>query len=127
MLYTTNIFISLIALQHLGFLCLEMFLWTQPLGQKVFKMSPEFAKQSQTLAANQGLYNGFLATGLIWSLLAADMSMGIQLKLFFLSCVLIAGLYGGWSVSPMIWYVQALPALLTLALVVYSYSQLRVE
>jgi putative membrane protein len=126
MIYATNISISIIAIQHLGFLCLEMFFWTQPIGQKVFKISAEFAQQSQTLAANQGLYNGFLAVGLIWSLLATDMTMGIQLKLFFLSCVLIAGLYGGWSVSPMIWYIQALPALLTLVLVVYSYSQLRV-
>jgi len=118
MTYFINTLISLIALQHLGFLCLEMFFWTQALGQKIFKITPEFAQQSAALASNQGLYNGFLAAGLLWSLLAVDVNMGFQLKIFFLGCVLVAGLFGGWSVSPMIWYVQAMPALITLILTV---------
>ncbi len=116
MTYFINTLISVIALQHLGFLCLEMFFWTQPLGQKIFRITPEFAQQSAALASNQGLYNGFLAAGLVWSLLATDINMGFQLKVFFLACVFVAGLFGGWSVSPMIWYVQAMPALITMIL-----------
>lgn len=111
--------ICLIAAQHLGFLVLEMFLWTKPLGRRVFSTSAEFAKASASLAKNQGLYNGFLSAGLVWSLLASG-EMATQLKLFFVSCVLIAGVYGGLTVGRKILMVQALPAALTLALIILN-------
>lgn len=117
MTYLVNVLVGIIALKHIGFLYLEMFLWSQPVGQKIFKLEPEFAQQSAALASNQGLYNGFLAAGLIWSLLASSAAMSYQLKLFFLSCVLIAGLYGWMTVSKTILFVQAIPAGFTLALV----------
>ncbi|MFB5745759.1 MULTISPECIES: DUF1304 domain-containing protein [Cedecea] len=107
-----SILIGLIALIHLYILVLEMVLWDKPAGQRAFGLSPEFARQSKTLAANQGLYNGFLAAGLIYGLLAA--SSGYEFKLFFLICVLIAGLFGGFTASKKILYVQALPAALAL-------------
>src|ERR1044072_5563864 len=94
-----NIFVALTALLHVGFLVLEMFLWTGPTGRKVFRMSPEQAETTRVLAANQGLYNGFLAAGLFWSLLEADPGFAFQLKLFFLVCVIIAAIYGAWSVQ----------------------------
>ncbi len=112
--------VGLIALQHIGFLYLEMFLWTSAIGQKVFGTNAEFAKQSASLAANQGLYNGFLVAGLIWSLFHPNPSFSHQLMVFFVGCVLVAGLYGGWTVSSRILYIQALPALLTLVLVLVS-------
>lgn len=117
-----NSLIGFIALEHIGFLVLEMFFWTKPLGQKVFKVDPEFAIQSATLAANQGLYNGFLAAGLIWSLCASSQDMNHHLKFFFLACVAIAGLYGWYSVSKTILFVQALPAILALVLLFVSRS-----
>ncbi len=112
--------VGLIALQHIGFLYLEMFLWTSPTGQKVFGTTAEFAKQSASLAANQGLYNGFLVAGLVWSLLHPRPEFSHQLMMFFVGCVLVAGLYGGWTVSSRIVYIQALPALLTLILLLVS-------
>lgn len=93
---------------------LEMVLWTKPLGRRIFGMSPEQAKATAVLAANQGLYNGFLATGLVWSLLHPDPHFSEQLAAFFLLCVIAAGVYGAISVSNRIFFVQALPALLTL-------------
>ena len=107
-----NAIISLVALFHLAFLLLEMFLWTKPLGLKVFRQSMKDAKTSAALAANQGLYNGFLAAGLIWSLMAQR----TDLKVFFLTCVVIAGIFGAASVNRRIFFIQALPALLGLAL-----------
>lgn len=107
----------LIALQHFFFLVLEMFLWTKPLGKKVFRMSEAKAKDSKVLAANQGLYNGFLFAGLIWSVIHTDPIFSEQLKIFFLSCVALAGLYGGYSVSRRILFIQALPAIVTLGLI----------
>lgn len=104
--------IGFIALQHLGFLILEMFLWTQPLGLKVFRQSLEKAQASQALAANQGLYNGFLAAGLIWSLCYPDAVIARQLALFFCGCVVLAGLYGGWTVSWRISLIQGGPAII---------------
>jgi len=104
---------AFVALSHIGFLVLEMFLWKTPTGQKVFDLTPEFAQESAVLAANQGLYNGFLAAGLIWGLL----SKRTDLKIFFLACVLIAGIFGGLTASSSILYIQALPALFALALV----------
>jgi putative membrane protein len=107
-----NIFLVLIAVLHLWFLVLEMFLWNHPIGRKTFKMTPEYAQASATLAANQGLYNGFLAAGLVWGLVSGEFSV----KLFFLVCVLIAGIYGGLTAKRSILYLQALPALLGLIL-----------
>ena len=108
-----KILIALIALEHIYFLVLEMFLWTKPRTRAAFGMSAEQAEQSKVLAANQGLYNGFLAAGLIWSLLAPA-AYAMPLALFFLGCVLIAGLYGGATANKRIWYVQALPAAIAL-------------
>lgn len=112
--------ILFVALQHLGFLVLEMFLWTKPVGLRVFGQSPEKARDSAVLAANQGLYNGFLAAGLLWSLCPAEALMAFPLRVFFLGCVVVAGLYGGYSVSRRILVVQALPAAAALLLVVLT-------
>ncbi|MFC4764096.1 DUF1304 domain-containing protein [Dyella koreensis] len=109
-----NVVIALVALFHLWFLVLEMFLWDKPAGRRAFGTTAEFAAQSKVLAANQGLYNGFLAAGLIWGLLLG--SDGLQVKTFFLACVLVAGLYGGFTASRKILWVQALPAAVGLAL-----------
>ena len=118
----TNSLITFIAIEHIGFLILEIFLYTKPIGQKIFKMTPEFALQSQALAANQGLYNGFLAEGLLWALFFSKDRMSQSLKVFFLTCILIAGLYGWYTVSKTILFVQALPALVALTLVLKQKS-----
>ncbi len=97
-----------------------MFQWTKPLGMKTFRNDAEFAKRSAVLAANQGLYNGFLAAGLIWSAIASG-NEALHLKIFFLSCVAIAGIYGGYSANKKIFFIQALPALIALALVFGMY------
>ncbi len=102
---------ALVALLHLYFLVLEMFLWTRPLGMKVFRNTPEKAETTRVLAANQGLYNGFLAAGLLWGVASGKQDV----MLFFLGCVVVAALYGAWSVSRRIFWVQGLPALLALA------------
>ena len=104
----------LVALLHLYFLALEMFFWTKPLGRKVFRTTPEFAEQSAALAANQGLYNGFLAAGLLWGVLHADPFFGRQIQMFFLACVVAAGILGALTVSKRILYVQSMPALVGL-------------
>lgn len=108
--------IAIIALLHVYFLVLEMFLWEKPSGLKAFGNSPEKAKLTKVLAQNQGLYNGFLAAGLSWSLIASA-PFAIQLANFFLGCVLIAGIYGAITASRKILYIQALPALLALILI----------
>lgn len=113
-----NLLIVIVAILHIAFLILEMFLWSQPKGRKIFGTTQEFAKQSAGLAANQGLYNGFLAAGLIWSLVATNAAF--ELKLFFLSCVIIAGIYGALSVKRSIFWVQAFPAILALIAVSFS-------
>lgn len=110
--------VALVALLHLYFLVLEMFLWTKPLGLKVFRNSPEKAETTKVLAANQGLYNGFLVAGLLWGLWLG--SAGLQFKVFFLGCVIVAGVYGAWSVSSRILWVQAVPGAIALALVLMS-------
>ena len=103
----------LVALVHAYFLVLEMFLWTRPLGLRTFRNTPEKAEATRVLAANQGLYNGFLAAGLLWGLnLGAE---GLHIKVFFLACVAVAGVFGAMTVSRKIFYIQALPALLALA------------
>jgi len=110
----TNISVALVALEHLGFLILEMFYWNRPIGLKIFRTDQDFADKSKTLAANQGLYNGFLSAGLIWSLVATSAETSLALKVFFLLCVLIAGLYGAYSVGRSILFVQAAPAAMVL-------------
>ncbi len=112
-----NLVIGLIALLHVWFLILEMFLWTRPSGRKAFGTTAEFAEQSKALAANQGLYNGFLAAGLVWGLLLGHGAAGFSVKLFFLTCVLIAGLYGGLTAARKILLFQALPALVGIVLI----------
>jgi putative membrane protein len=109
-----NIVIGLVALLHAWFLVLEMFLWAKPYGRRVFRTTPEFAEASKTLAANQGLYNGFLAAGLAWGLYLG--AAGLEVKIFFLACVIVAGVFGSVTVNRYILFVQALPALLGLAL-----------
>ncbi len=112
-----NIVIAVVALLHLWFLILEMFLWTKPSGRRAFGTTAEFAEQSKALAANQGLYNGFLAAGLAWGLWPGSGAAGFYLKVFFLSCVLVAGLFGGLTASRKILWIQALPAAVALVLV----------
>ena len=110
-----NVLIALVALLHVYFLVLEMFLWDKPSGMRTFRTTPEFAAASKSLAANQGLYNGFLAAGLTWGLFAGD-----PVKIFFLACVVVAGAFGAATVSRRILWVQALPATVALALVLIS-------
>lgn len=110
-----DLLIAFVALEHLGFLWLEMFAWTTR-GPKVFRaMPPDLFPRTRTLAANQGLYNGFLAAGLLWSLLIADPLWARHVACFFLGCVAVAGFYGALSAHRIIFFVQALPALLALA------------
>lgn len=104
--------VALVGLLHLGFFALEAYFWDKPLGLKVFKLTPEFASQSRALAANQGLYNGFLAAGLFWGAFAGDRPV----MLFFTGCVVVAGLFGALTVSRSILFVQALPGAAALAL-----------
>ena len=106
------VLIALVALMHVYFMVLEMFLWNKPLGMKTFRNTPEKAEATKVLAANQGLYNGFLAAGLIVGLLMGN--AGFHFKLFFLICVIVAGVYGAATFSKKILYVQALPAALAL-------------
>jgi putative membrane protein len=115
----STVLIALVALLHLYFLVLEMFLWDKPQGMKAFGSTPEFAKATKVLAANQGLYNGFLAAGLIWGLWLGE--AGFQIKVFFLICVIVAGLYGAATASRKILYVQALPAALALGAVMMAW------
>jgi putative membrane protein len=114
-----NILITLVALLHIYFLVLEMFLWDKPQGMKAFGSTPEFARATKVLAANQGLYNGFLAAGLFWGLWLGE--AGFQIKAFFLICVIIAGLYGAATASRKILFVQALPAALALLALMAGY------
>ena len=114
-----TVLVALVAALHVYILVLEMFLWRTPRGMRAFGTDQAFADRSASLAANQGLYNGFLAAGLIWGVLASD-PVGFQARVFFLGCVLIAGLYGGVTVSRRILAVQALPAAITLAVVLWA-------
>lgn len=106
-----SILVALVALLHVYILVLEMFLWTKPQGLKAFRMRPEQAEATKVMAANQGLYNGFLAAGLIWALVHPNPDFSYQLKLFFLGCVFVAALYGAVSVNRRILFIQGLPAL----------------
>jgi len=111
-----NIVIAVIALLHLWFLILEMFLWTKPSGRRAFGLTAEFAEQTKALAANQGLYNGFLAAGLVWGLCLGG-AAGFSVNMFFLACVLVAGIFGGLTASRKILWIQALPAAVGLVLI----------
>ena len=113
---TADTLVALVALLHVYFLVLEMFLWTKPVGLRVFNQTLEKARDSAVLAANQGLYNGFLAAGLVWGLLHPAPTVAFQIKVFFLACVVIAGIYGAVTVSKRILMVQALPAAIALIL-----------
>jgi len=119
--YAIDALVILVALLHVYFLILEMFLWTKPLGLKIFRQDLEKARSSAVLAANQGLYNGFLAAGLAWSLMQTSTQFAFETKFFFLTCVLAAGIYGAYSVNKRIFFVQGLPALLALILLGWSH------
>ncbi len=118
MTMVTNAVIIFIALLHIYFLILEMFLWDKPSGLKAFGQTKEKAEATKVLAANQGLYNGFLAAGLLLGVVQGD--SGIYFKLFFLSCVIVAGVYGALTASRKILFIQAIPALIGLILVILS-------
>jgi putative membrane protein len=120
MLWIANALVAIVALLHVYFLILEMFLWTRPLGLKTFRNTQEKANDSAVLAANQGLYNGFLAAGLVWGLFHPNPAFAFQIKVFFLLCVIVAGAYGAATVSRRILYVQAAPAALALALLLLA-------
>ena len=113
-----NIAVALVALLHVYFLVLEMFLWDKPRGLRTFGLTPEFASASKSLAANQGLYNGFLAAGLLWGLALG--ASGESIKMFFLACVILAGVFGAATANAKILWVQALPGAVALALVLLS-------
>ena len=113
-----DIAVLLVALLHVYFLVLEMFLWTKPAGLRAFRQTPESAQASKVLAANQGLYNGFLAAGLVWGVILGD--GGTAVKIFFLACAIVAGVYGGVTANRKIIVVQALPAAIALALVLVA-------
>jgi putative membrane protein len=116
MIRIANFLVALVAALHCYFLVLEMFLWTRPLGLKTFRNSLQKANDSALLAANQGLYNGFLAAGLVWGLVQGNPAFAFQIKTFFLLCVIVAGVYGAATVSRRILYVQAAPAAIALIL-----------
>jgi putative membrane protein len=109
--------VALVAALHVYFLVLEMFLWQTPFGMKTFGTTPEVAASSAVLAANQGLYNGFLAAGLLWALAAYGVARGRAILTFFLLCIIVAGVYGAATANPRILFVQAVPALIALAAV----------
>lgn len=113
-----TLLVALVALLHFGFLVIEMFLWTTPFAQRSFGMTEAFARDSAVLAANQGLYNGFLAAGLLWGLVTPD--NGRAIKVFFLSCVIVAGVYGAATAKMSILFIQAVPAVLALIAVLGS-------
>ena len=112
--------IAFIAILHIYFLILEMFLWDKPLGMKAFGNNLEKAKVTKVLAQNQGLYNGFLAAGLLWAVVEKS-SFSIHIATFFLSCIVVAGIYGAMTASKKIFFIQALPAIITLG-VLYLFN-----
>jgi len=114
----TVIAISIVILLQTTFMVLEMFLWNTASGRKIFATSKDFAQQSATLAANQGLYNGFLAAGLLWGLISTG---GFDALIFFLSCIIIAGLYGAVTASVSILFIQALPAAVAMLLLILNH------
>lgn len=118
---TATVLVALVALEHVYILVLEMFLWTKPAGLRAFGLTPEFAEQTAVLAANQGLYNGFLAAGLIWALSRKE--DGFSLRVFFLLCVIVAGVFGAITAKTSILYVQGLPASIALVMTLLAHRQ----
>lgn len=116
MIILAKLFTALVALEHLYFLYLEMFAWTTPRVQRIFGTTPDFAQASKGLAANQGLYNGFLAAGLLWSIVHPNMTTGLQLGFFFLLCVIVAAIFGSLTAKRSILWIQGGPALIALLL-----------
>ena len=116
MRFLSHLMVLIVALLHFWFMALEMVLWNSPVGQRIFDMTPEFSASSAVLAANQGLYNGFLAVGLLWGLFAGRRDV----KVFFLACIIVAGVYGGLTAKIAILYIQALPALIALLFVAFT-------
>jgi len=114
------IFVAVVAIEHIYILLLEMFLWNTPRARKAFGTTKEFAESTKSLAANQGLYNGFLAAGLLWGLFYPNAVIGQQIQLFFLICVLVAAIYGGLTAKKSILVVQGLPALIALIFVLLT-------
>lgn len=118
-----DIAVLVVALLHIGFLVLEMFLWTKPFGRKTFGLSRELAEATKGLAANQGLYNGFLAAGLIWGVIEGERAFAI--KVFFLGCVIVAGIFGAITAKRSILFVQAIPGLIALIAVWMAFRGIR--
>ncbi len=116
MTIVATVLVGLVAALHAYFLVLEMFLWTKPQGRGAFGLTKEFAEQTKSLAANQGLYNGFLVAGLAWGLIDDN----LEFKVFFLGCVIVAGLYGAATIGRKILFIQAVPAVLALAAVLLA-------
>ena len=114
-----HLLVAIVCFEHIGFFILEAFLWTKPIGRKIFRTTPELALATRSLAANQGLYNLFLAAGLGWSLFAAS-DLVLPLQTFFLGCVIVAGVFGAFTVSTRILFVQAIPAAIALALALWT-------
>lgn len=118
-----TVLVAFVAIEHLYILVLEMFLWTRPAGLRAFGLTPEFAEQTAVLAANQGLYNGFLAAGLIWSLFRKPED-ATSLRVFFLGCVIVAGVFGAITAKPSILYVQAAPAFIALVMTLLAHRSI---
>ena len=116
-----SIAVAFVALLQLLFMVLEMFFWTRPLGRRIFGLKPELAKQTAVMAANQGLYNGFLAAGLIWGL--ASPGNATAISVFFLSCVIVAGVFGAITANRSILFIQALPGAIALTLILLGASR----
>lgn len=119
MAIASDVAAGIVAVLHLYFLYLEMFMWKQPMGRRIFGLDPEFAERSASLAANQGLYNGFLAAGLVWGIFAPN-GIGFSFKVFFLVCVIVAGVFGAITAKRSILYIQALPGLIALILTILA-------
>jgi putative membrane protein len=113
-----DVAVTVVAVLHVGFLVLEMVLWTKPVGQRIFGLPPQVMASSAVLAANQGLYNGFLAAGLVWGLISGP--EGFAIRVFFLCCVIAAGVFGGVTAKRSILWIQAVPGVIALALVVLT-------
>jgi putative membrane protein len=120
MAFLSSLTVTLTALLHIYILVLEMFLWTTPRGLKSFGLTPEFACKTKALAAHQGLYNGFLAAGLVWGLLHPVPEFGKQIELFFLALVAIAGVFGGLTAKPKIFFIQSVPAAIAILAVCFG-------
>ena len=115
-----HLLIVFVAIEHFLFMILEMFLWKSAYARKAFRMSLEKAEASEALAKNQGLYNGFLAAGFVWSFFVVDPSQAVSIQIFFLSCVTVAGIFGAATANKRIFFIQAVPALIALSLILFQ-------